>query len=54
VKWAREQLLAPNEWLILDTETTGLSDAEIVEIAIIDRLRSLAQYPSDLISFPQK
>jgi DNA polymerase-3 subunit epsilon len=38
VKWAGEQLLAPDEWLILDTETTGLEDAEIVEIAIINPL----------------
>jgi DNA polymerase-3 subunit epsilon len=35
VKWAREQL-AQNDWVILDTETTGLYGAEIVEIAIID------------------
>ncbi|MEG4007690.1 3'-5' exonuclease [Microcoleus sp. Pol11C1] len=38
VKWAREQLLVPDGWLILDTETTGLNDAEIVEIAIINPL----------------
>jgi DNA polymerase-3 subunit epsilon len=37
VLWAREQL-SQNDWVILDTETTGLYDAEIVEIAIIDRL----------------
>ncbi|MEG4959839.1 MULTISPECIES: 3'-5' exonuclease [unclassified Microcoleus] len=37
VLWAREQL-TQNDWVILDTETTGLDDAEIVEIAIIDRL----------------
>jgi DNA polymerase-3 subunit epsilon len=36
VLWAREQL-SLNDWVILDTETTGLYDAEIVEIAIIDR-----------------
>ena len=36
VKWAREQL-SYNDWVIMDTETTGLYDAEIVEIAIIDR-----------------
>ena len=36
VKWAREQL-TQKDWVILDTETTGLYDAEIVEIAIIDR-----------------
>jgi DNA polymerase-3 subunit epsilon len=36
VKWAREQL-SHNDWVILDTETTGLYDAVIVEIAIIDR-----------------
>ncbi len=34
VKWAREQL-ALDDWALLDTETTGLYDAEIVEIAII-------------------
>ena len=34
VKWAREQL-ALNDWVILDTETTGLYDAEIVEIAVV-------------------
>jgi len=38
VKWAREQLLAPDEWLILDTETTGFDNAEIVEIAVINPL----------------
>ncbi|MEG4595209.1 3'-5' exonuclease [Microcoleus sp. F8_C2] len=38
VKWAREQL-SLNDWIILDTETTGLDDAEIVEIAIIDRTK---------------
>ncbi|MEG4503817.1 3'-5' exonuclease [Microcoleus sp. F6_B4] len=37
VKWAREQL-TQEDWVILDTETTGLVRAEIVEIAIIDRL----------------
>ncbi|MCC3498336.1 MAG: 3'-5' exonuclease [Microcoleus sp. PH2017_25_DOB_D_A] len=36
VKWAREQL-THNNWVFLDTETTGLDDAEIVEIAIVDR-----------------
>ncbi|MEG4496621.1 3'-5' exonuclease [Microcoleus sp. F10-C6] len=38
VKWAREQLLAPDEWLILDTETIDLDNAEIVEIAVINPL----------------
>jgi len=38
VKWAREQLIAPDEWLILDTETTGLDHTEIVEIAVINPL----------------
>ncbi|MDP8935009.1 MAG: 3'-5' exonuclease [Cyanobacteriota bacterium] len=37
VLWAREQL-NQKDWVILDTETTGLYDAEIVEIAIIDTL----------------
>jgi DNA polymerase-3 subunit epsilon len=37
VLWAREQL-SQNDWAILDTETTGLYDAEIVEIAIINYL----------------
>ncbi len=36
VKWAREQL-ALDDWVLLDTETTGLYDAEIVEIAVVDR-----------------
>ena len=35
VKWAREQL-TKDDWVILDTETTGLYDAQIVEIAVID------------------
>ncbi|MDJ0732051.1 MAG: 3'-5' exonuclease [Crocosphaera sp.] len=33
---AREIIKDKNNWLILDTETTGLSDAEIVEIGIIN------------------
>jgi DNA polymerase-3 subunit epsilon len=40
VKWAREQL-SQNDWVILDTETTGLYDAEIVEIAIINNLGAM-------------
>ncbi|WP_052672458.1 3'-5' exonuclease [Aliterella atlantica] len=35
VKWAKE-ILGRDNWTILDTETTGLGDAEIIEIAIID------------------
>jgi DNA polymerase-3 subunit epsilon len=35
VMWAREQLTL-DDWVILDTETTGLYDAEIVEIAIVN------------------
>ncbi|MEG4235921.1 hypothetical protein QUA40_28375 [Microcoleus sp. Pol11C3] len=38
VKGARKQLLGPDEGLILDTETTGLDNAEIVEIAVINPL----------------
>lgn len=34
VRWARKQLTLDN-WAILDTETTGLFNAELVEIAII-------------------
>jgi DNA polymerase III alpha subunit (gram-positive type) len=45
VKWAREQL-SQNDWVILDTETTGLYDAEIVEIAIIDRTEETCSIPS--------
>jgi DNA polymerase III subunit epsilon len=37
VKRAREQL-ALDDWVLLDTETTGLYDAEIVEIAIVNPL----------------
>jgi DNA polymerase III epsilon subunit-like protein len=32
--WAR-QLLAAADWVMLDTETTGLEEAEIVEIAVV-------------------
>jgi DNA polymerase-3 subunit epsilon len=35
VRWARDEL-AKDDWVILDTETTELYDAEIVEIAIIN------------------
>lgn len=35
VNWAIK-MLQKNNWVILDTETTGLEDAEIVEIAIAD------------------
>ena len=34
VQWARE-MLQREEWTILDTETTGLYAAEVVEIAIV-------------------
>jgi DNA polymerase-3 subunit epsilon len=34
ILWAREQLIK-DDWAIVDTETTGLYDAEIVEIAIV-------------------
>lgn len=33
VHWARKQTERDN-WVMLDTETTGLEDAEVVEIAI--------------------
>lgn len=35
VQWARD-LLAADDWVILDSETTGLNDAEFVQLAIID------------------
>jgi len=35
VLWAREQL-NQNDWVILDTETTGLYSPEIVEIAVVN------------------
>lgn len=34
-QWARN-LLASTDWVILDSETTGLHDAEFVQLAIID------------------
>ncbi|MDF0556375.1 3'-5' exonuclease [Kamptonema sp. UHCC 0994] len=34
VKWARKQL-GLDDWVVLDTETTGFNEAEIVEIAIV-------------------
>jgi DNA polymerase III subunit epsilon len=35
IQWAKE-ILDGHDWLILDTETTGLYDAEIVQIGIIN------------------
>jgi len=35
-KWAREVLANKKDYVILDTETTGLGCAEIVQIGIID------------------
>ena len=35
VEWAR-RVLTTDDWVILDTETTGLSEAEIVQIGIIN------------------
>ena len=35
VRWAYS-MLQRDDWVLLDTETTGLGDAEIVEIAIVD------------------
>lgn len=35
VRWVRN-ILADPSYIVLDTETTGLSDAEIVEIAVMD------------------
>lgn len=37
VRWARN-ILERDDWTILDTETTGLGDAEVIEIAIINCL----------------
>jgi DNA polymerase III epsilon subunit-like protein len=34
ILWARE-LMGRKDWLILDTETTGLKDAEICQIGIL-------------------
>lgn len=36
IAWAIDLFSTPDDWVILDTETTGLYDAEIVDIAIID------------------
>ena len=37
IRWARDELTR-DDWVILDTETTGLHNAEIVEIAIVNHL----------------
>jgi DNA polymerase-3 subunit epsilon len=37
VRWARDELTS-DDWVILDTETTGLHNAEIVEIAIVSHV----------------
>jgi DNA polymerase III subunit epsilon len=36
IKWAKSILDRPNEYYILDTETTGLNDPEIIELGVID------------------
>ncbi|WP_310482549.1 3'-5' exonuclease [Chamaesiphon sp. VAR_48_metabat_403] len=36
IEWAREILANPEEYYILDTETTGLQDPEIIELGVID------------------
>lgn len=36
IEWAKEVLAEKDNWVILDTETTGLYDAEIVQIGIIN------------------
>lgn len=35
-RWLRTLVSAPHNYLILDSETTGLKDCEIVELAVID------------------
>jgi DNA polymerase-3 subunit epsilon len=58
VLWARD-VLAKDDWVILDTETTGLNDAEIVEIAIINHfgeavldtlVKPSASIPGDVVA----
>ena len=41
IEWAREILANKDNWLILDTETTGLEDAEIVQIGICNLEREV-------------
>jgi DNA polymerase-3 subunit epsilon len=36
IEWARSILLRPRDYYILDTETTGLDEPEIIELAVID------------------
>jgi DNA polymerase-3 subunit epsilon len=36
IEWARSVLAEPDKYIILDTETTGLYEAEIVQIGIIN------------------
>ena len=36
IEWARKVLVDKEKWVILDTETTGLDCAEIVQIGIVD------------------
>ena len=35
VRWAQE-MLQRDDWVLLDTETTGLEEAEVVEIAVVN------------------
>ncbi len=36
ILWAREIIANPNNYYILDTETTGLENPEVIELAMID------------------
>jgi DNA polymerase-3 subunit epsilon len=36
ILWARRVLSSPDDYYILDTETTGLNEPEIIELAIMD------------------
>jgi DNA polymerase III subunit epsilon len=36
IEWAKSILDRPNEYYILDTETTGLENPEIIELGVID------------------
>lgn len=59
IEWAKKILKNKKKYLILDTETTGLGDAEIVQIAVIDLDKNILlntlikpqnQIPDDVIA----
>jgi DNA polymerase-3 subunit epsilon len=56
IEWAKNVLVESDKWVILDTETTGFYDAEIVQIGIINLLGEviLDSYVKPTIPIPSE